>query len=268
MPKNKKEVVEEKIEEPVEEEVKENNKEVFEPVEENTEEVSGEEEVAAPKRGRYEEEEEVVWIPKTELGRLAEAGKITIEDIFNNSHKIKEAEIVDKLVPNLEEEIIYIGGSPGKGGGIQRSAVRRTVRIHKSGKRMSLSAMVIVGNRDGYLGVGFGKAVSNKEAIKKAAVAARKNLFPVRRGCGSGECKCEDKHSIPFAITGKKGSVQVKLMPAPRGLSLCAPDEIKKVFRLAGIRDIRMKSSGQTGSRINFIYAVENALRNLNQIKL
>ena len=57
-------------------------------------------------------------------------------------------------------------------------------------------------------------------------------------------------------------------MPAPRGLSLCAPDEIKKIFELSGIKDIRMKSRGQTGTRFNFIYAVENALKNLNKMRL
>jgi len=100
--------------------------------------------------------------------------------------------------------------------------------------------MVIVGNKNGYLGVGFGRAPTNKEAIKKAARNARLNIFPIR----------------------------IKLMPAPRGLNLCAPDEIKKIFRLAGIKDIRMKSRGQTGTRLNFIYAVENALKNLNKMRL
>lgn len=262
MPISKK-VVENKVEETPESEPVE-----VEAIPEEVAEAPKEVAPAVVERRRDFEPEEEVWEPKTELGRLASEGKITIEEIFSQGHKIKEAQIIDKLIPDLEEEVIYIGGSPGKGGGIQRSAVRRTVRIHKSGKRTSLSAMVIVGNKNGYLGIGFGRSTSNKEAIKKAATDARKNVFPVRRGCGSSECKCGELHSIPLSITGKKGSVLVKLMPAPRGLSLCSPDEVKKVFRLAGIKDIRMKSRGQTGTRLNFIYAVEDALRNLNEVKL
>jgi small subunit ribosomal protein S5 len=163
---------------------------------------------------------------------------------------------------------LYVGGSSGKGGGIQRRAIRRTVRIHKSGKRMNLSAMIVIGNREGYFGIGFGRAKSNKEALKKAALEARKNIFHVKRGCGSWECKCGTKHSIPLEITGKAGSVVVKLMPAPKGLGLCVSDEIKKIFELIGIQDIRIKTRGQTGTRINFVYAVEDALRNLNRYKI
>lgn len=212
--------------------------------------------------------EEKPWVPKTKLGNLVNEGKISLEDIFKLGYKIKESEIVDSLITDLEEGIIYIGGGPGKGGGIQRKAARRTIRIHKSGRRINISAMVVVGNKKGYLGIGFGRALTNKEAIKKATRNAKLNIFPVRRGCGSAECKCGEEHSIPSTSIGKTGSVVVKLMPAPRGLGLCAPDEIKKLFRLVGIKDIRIKSRGQTGTRLNFIYAVENALKNLNKMKL
>ena len=218
---------------------------------------------------RYRDEpEEEPWIPKTKLGNLVKEGKITLDDIFKLGYIIKEPQITDFLIPDLEEELILIGGSPGKGGGIRRSMIRRTVRIHKSGRRLNLSAMVVVGNKNGYLGVGFGRAATNKEAIQKAAKKARMNIFPIRRGCGSAECMCGEEHSIPFTSFGKTGSVLVKLMPAPKGLSLCSPEEIKKIFRLAGIKDIRIKSRGQTGTRINFIYAVEDALKNLSKSKL
>ncbi|RLJ00439.1 MAG: 30S ribosomal protein S5 [Candidatus Aenigmatarchaeota archaeon] len=219
-------------------------------------------------RGFRDEHEEEPWIPKTKLGTQVQAGKITLEDIFKFGHLIKEPQITDFLIPDLEEELILIGGSPGKGGGIRRSMIRRTVRIHKSGRRLNLGAMVVVGNKNGYIGVGFGRAATNKEAIQKAARKARMNIFPIRRGCGSAECMCGEEHSIPFISFGKTGSVLVKLMPAPKGLKLCSPEEIKKMFRLAGIKDIRIKSRGQTGTRMNFIYAVENALKNLSKSKL
>lgn len=208
------------------------------------------------------------WVPKTKLGRLVKEGKIEIDKIFELGYKIKEFEIVDFLISDLEEKIILIGGSPEKGGGIQRRTIRRTVRVHKSGRRVNLSALVVVGNRRGYIGFGFGRASTNKETVKKAAMKARLNIFPVKRGCGSWECECGREHSVPFTVKGKCGSIVVKLMPAPRGLGLCAPDEIKKVFELVGIEDVRMKTRGQTGTRLNFVYAVEDALRNLNKIKL
>ncbi|MCK4730420.1 MAG: 30S ribosomal protein S5 [Candidatus Aenigmarchaeota archaeon] len=219
-------------------------------------------------RGFRDEPKEEPWVPKTKLGTQVKDGKVTLEDIFKFGHLIKEPQITDFLIPDLEEELILIGGSPGKGGGIRRSMIRRTVRIHKSGRRLNLGAMVVVGNKNGYIGVGFGRAATNKEAIQKAARKARMNIFPIRRGCGSAECMCGEEHSIPFISFGKTGSVLVKLMPAPKGLKLCSPEEIKKMFRLAGIKDIRIKSRGQTGTRINFIYAVENALKNLSKSKL
>ncbi len=208
------------------------------------------------------------WMPYTKLGKLVKEGKITLEDIFSKGYVIREPEITDFLLPDLEEKVLYVGGTTGKGGGIQRRAIRRTVRIHKSGKRMNLSAMVSVGNKKGYLGIGLGKAKSNKEALKKAALSARKNIFFIKRGCGSWECKCGETHSIPLETFGKTGSITVKLMPAPKGLGLCASDEIKKLFELVGIQDIRVKTRGQTGTRMNLIYAVEDALRNLGKYKI
>jgi len=242
----------------------------YETTETETKENESEDKKEFKKQGhRYRDEsEEEPWIPKTKLGNLVKEGKITLDDIFKLGYIIKEPQITDFLIPDLEEELILIGGSPGKGGGIRRSMIRRTVRIHKSGRRLNLSAMVVVGNKNGYLGVGFGRAATNKEAIQKAAKKARMNIFPIRRGCGSAECMCGEEHSIPFTSFGKTGSVLVKLMPAPKGLSLCSPEEIKKIFRLAGIKDIRIKSRGQTGTRINFIYAVEDALKNLSKSKL
>ena len=118
-------------------------------------------------KAKLEKETKESWVPKTKLGNLVKEGKITLEDIFNSGYKIKEPEIVDFLVPDLEERIMYIGGSSGKGGGIQRRAARRTVRIHKSGRRINLSAMVVVGNKNGCIGIGFGRAATNKETLKR-----------------------------------------------------------------------------------------------------
>ncbi len=209
------------------------------------------------------------WVPKTELGRKVYNGEITnIEEVFKKGYIIREPEIVDILLPDLKEEIILIGGSSGKGGGIKRIPIRSTVRMHKSGRKRSLHAMVVVGNEDGYLGIGYAKGKDARETIIKAAKKARLNITPIIRGCGSWECHCHGNHTIPFKVEGKAGSVRVKLIPGPRGLGLVASSEVKKVLSLAGIKDVWMQSFGQTRTRINHIYAVFNALKNLAKIRV
>ncbi|MEM1895729.1 MAG: 30S ribosomal protein S5, partial [Nanopusillaceae archaeon] len=75
-------------------------------------------------------------------------------------------------------------------------------------------------------------------------------------------------HSIPFKVEGKQGSVRVIFLPAPFGTGLVAPDEIKKLLRLAGIRDIWMKSFGQTRKKINFIFAAYKALKKTTEYRI
>src|SRR3989344_4663598 len=110
--------------------------------------------------------------PRTKLGRLVADGAITLDGIFESGKKIKESEIVDKLVPNLQNDVILIVGSPGKGGGIRRTPTRRTARMHRSGRRYRVSAMVVVGNGDGYIGIGKATALERRVAVDKAIHAA------------------------------------------------------------------------------------------------
>lgn len=216
-------------------------------------------------------EERISWVPKTELGRKVLSKEITdIMQIFSEGEKIMEPEIVDMLLPQIESEIIMIGGSTGKGGGIRRTPSKRTARMHKSGRRYNISAMVVIGNGNGFVGLGFvaGPPAKHRELMEKALQNAKLNLIPVRRGCGSWECFCAKPHSIPVAVSGKSGSVIVELKPAPKGIGLCVSDEVKKIMRMAGIRDIWSKTRGQTQSRINLIKAVFYALKKLNTIKI
>lgn len=216
-----------------------------------------------------EEEREILepekpWIPKTKLGKEVLEGKIiSIDKIFEMGEKIKEAEIVDKLL-KLKTEIIWIGGSPGKGGGIKRTPTRRTARMHRSGRRYKISSLVVVGNEDGYVGVGQGVGVTHQIAIEKAIKKAKLNIIPVFRGCGSWRCRCNDPHSIKMKTEGKAGSVRIILMPAPRGAGLVCSDELKKFFMLAGIKDILTKSFGKTKTRFNHVLAAFDALKKLN----
>ena len=229
-----------------------------------------------PRRGyrdsRKEEEPSYkTWKPKTILGKKVLSGEITdINKVFAEGMKISESQIVDMLIPDLEKDVIFIGGSKGKGGGIRRNPFKRTSRMHKSGRRYRISVMAIVGNRNGYVGLGVATSPAGKhrEAIEKATQKAKMNIIPVARGCGSWECLCATNHSIPFAVKGKRGSVIVNLMPAPKGIGLCVSNEIKKIMRMAGISDIWCKSRGNTKMRTNFTMAVFSALRKLNVYKL
>jgi len=208
------------------------------------------------------------WKPKTKLGRLVFEKKITnLDEIFEKGLKIKEPEIVDFLEPGMKSEIVLIGGRPGKGGGIQRTPIRITAKMHRSGRRYTSSAFVVVGNGRGIVGIGKGRAKEGRLAIEKAIEKAKLNLIKVRRGCGSWECGCGGEHSIPFKVEGKSGSVKVKLMPAPRGAGLVVSDEVKKIMRLAGIEDVWIKSFGNTGMRINHIQAIFDGLRKLHSYK-
>lgn len=210
------------------------------------------------------------WTPRTNLGKKVLSGEInSIEAIFENGIKITEPEIVDILVPDLKNDIILIGGSGGKGGGKRRTPSKRTTRMHKSGRRFRLSAMVVVGNGNGYVGVGkaHGPPGRHREVVEKALAKAKLNLIPVRRGCGSWECACGTPHSMPFQITGKSGSVKATLKPAPKGVGLVVMDEMKKVMRLAGIKDVWCKSMGQTTTRHNTIDAVFDAFSRTNKFR-
>ncbi|MBN2102077.1 MAG: 30S ribosomal protein S5 [Candidatus Aenigmarchaeota archaeon] len=213
-------------------------------------------------------EEEVVWVPRTQLGRDVVEGKYkTIDDVFAEGKVILEPEIVDYLVPDLQQEIIYIGGTPGKGGGIRRTATKMTARMHKSGRRMTLNALIVVGNGDGIVGIGSASSQEHRIAIEKATKQAKLKVIRVKMGCGSWECNCGGSHSIPYKTEAKRGSVIVKFLPTPKGVGIVSDKESKKIFQIAGIKDIWVNASGQTGTRTNLAIAIFDALKNLSSRK-
>jgi small subunit ribosomal protein S5 len=215
-------------------------------------------EIAGP-RGEF-----FLWKPKTKLGKLVASGAITsIDEILGSGQKIIEPEIVDKLVPNLKNELILIGGRKGKGGGIKRIPVNITATMHRSGRKFTSNAFAVVGDEDGLIGLGKASALESRAAINKAIGKAKINVVRIKRGCGSWECGCGTNHSIPYKTEGKSGSVRVILMPAPKGLGLVADDESKKALRLAGIKDVWVKTYGNTRMRINLITALFKALKGL-----
>ena len=188
------------------------------------------------------------WEPRTRVGRLVKEGKITsIDEIFRRNLPILEPEIVDYLLPNLEHEVID---------------VTIVQKMTDAGRITRFRAVVVAGNRDGYVGLGKGKARQFRFAVEKALRNAKLNVVPVRRGCGSWECTCGEAHSVPFTVYGKSGSVEVVLKPAPKGTGLVAGDVAKAVLRLAGISDVWSFTRGETRTTYNFARATFLALRN------
>lgn len=225
------------------------------------EEVEEKEEVVEPIE---EVKEEEIWTPKTSLGKKVLEGKIkSIDEIFEKGKRILEPEIVDMLLPDLKVEYVMIGGRVGKGGGKQRIPIRITTKVTKSGRRFHYSSLAIVGNEDGYVGIGKGRSNDPRVAMEKAVKKAKLNIKKILRGCGSWECKCDEKHSIPFKVKGRSGSVRIILMPAPKGVGLVCNEEMKKIFKLAGIKDIWVKSFGNTQQYVNLIKACFDALEKL-----
>ncbi|MCX6741613.1 MAG: 30S ribosomal protein S5 [Candidatus Pacearchaeota archaeon] len=207
------------------------------------------------------------WSPRTQLGKQILKNEIKdIDQIFDSNFKILEPEIVDSLLPGLEMELINIGQSKGKFGGGKRRVWRQTQKKTAEGNVPTFACMVIVGDKNGHIGMGYGRAKETLPAKQKAIRQAKLNLIKIRRGCGSFECTCGEQHSIPFKVEGKVGSVRVLLMPAPRGTGLVADKECQKVLKLAGIKDIYTRSFGQTRTKINMIKAYIEALKKLNEV--
>ncbi len=216
--------------------------------------------VPAPKR---------TWKPKTELGRMVQEGVITdISQIFDGGHHILEPGIVDALLPNMEEDLLLIGQAKGKFGGGQRRIFKQTQKKTKEGNKIHFKVCAAVGNRNGYVGVGLGKSKETVPARDKAKSRARVNLIRIRRGCGSWESGAVEPNTIPFTVEGRCGSVRIKLMPAPKGKGLCVEKECAKILALAGIKDIWSKTKGQTGTKVNLISALMDALKKLSEVKV
>ncbi|MDI9633820.1 MAG: 30S ribosomal protein S5 [Methanolinea sp.] len=197
--------------------------------------------------------EKVEWVPLTGLGRMVAAGEFSsIDQVLESGRPIKEPQIVDVFLPDLEDEVLDI---------------TMVQRMTDSGRRVKFRAVVVVGNRNGYIGFGQGKDAQVGDAIKKAIADAKINLIKVQRGCGSWECGCNAPHSVPMIVEGAAGSVRMTLKPAPRGIGLVTGDISKKVLELAGIRDVWTFARGQTRTTINFAKATFNALKATNMIR-
>jgi len=199
-----------------------------------------------PQRRRYQKPEEV-WIPKTSIGKRVIAGEInSMEEILSKGLRIQEAGIVKKLLPDLKTEVIDVGI-------IQK--------MTPNGQSTRFKALVAAGNENGWLGIGMGKSKQMRIAIEKANNAAYLSVSPVKLGCGSWECRCDQNHSVPFKVKGKGGSVTIEILPGPRGLGLVAGRKIKNLLKMAGLKDAWTTAKGSTPTMNSTSKAVLECLR-------
>jgi len=204
------------------------------------------------------------WKPKTKLGKLVKTGKIKdIDEALK--YKILESEIIDSLL-NLKTEILNIGQAKGKFGGGKRRAWRQTQRKTKEGNVPTFSCMAVIGDGNSYVGIGYGRAKETLPARSKAIRKAKLNLMKIKKGCSSFDCTCGEPHSVPFIVEGKVGSGRVKLMPAAQGTGLVAGDELKKILKVAGVKDVYSRTSGKKRTTLNLAKACMEALRKTTEM--
>jgi len=203
---------------------------------------------------RPERKTPVDWTPKTKLGKMVKTGQVTsMSDALQAGLPLRETEIADILLPEINDEVID---------------VNMVQRMTDSGRRIKFVITVAVGNNNGYVGLGQAKGKEVGSSIRKAIDNAKLNMIEIRRGCGSWECGCGKAHTIPFDITGKSGSVEITLKPAPQGIGLATGDVAKKILTLAGVQDCWTFTRGKTKTTVNYAKAVFDALKENSEMRV
>ncbi len=146
------------------------------------------------------------------------------------------------------------------GGGVLEDTVikiDRYAKVVKGGRRFSFGVLVVVGDRSGNVGIGYGKANSVPQGVEKAIADAKKNMVAINR-----------KHSsIPHAVSGRVGASHVVLVPASEGTGVIAGKMIRPLFELAGIRNLLTKAYGSTTPK-NLLKAGMDALKKLRTAEM
>ena len=131
--------------------------------------------------------------------------------------------------------------------------IKRVTKVVKGGSNSRFTALVVVGDKNGHVGAGLGKAAEIPEAIRKGMEDAKKSLV---------EVPINDNGSIPHDLTGKFGSASVLLKTSPEGTGIIAGGPARKVLELAGYKNIRTKSLGSNNKQ-NVVLATIEGLKNL-----
>ena len=144
----------------------------------------------------------------------------------------------ENSVPELQERVVYIN---------------RVSKVVKGGRRFALTALVVVGDGNGRVGVGMGKSQEVPTAIKKGVEDAKKNMFKV---------PLTKEHTVPHEIIGEYGAGQVLIKPAVPGTGVMAGGPVRAIMELAGVTDVITKSLG-TSNAMNIVKATAEGLKNL-----
>jgi len=205
----------------------------------------------------------------TKLGRLVKDGKIkSIEEIYLHSLAIKEYQIVDhffKSSPSSRDGKVAIKDTKPSGSSDKSTLRDEVLKISsvqkqtRAGQRTRFKAYVIIGDSNGHCGLGVKCAKEVATAIRGAIILAKISLVPVRRGYWGANLG--DVHTVPMKISGKCGSVMVRLVPAPRGSGIIAAPVPTKLLNLAGIHDVYTNTAGHTKTLGNFVKATFDAVR-------
>ena len=132
-------------------------------------------------------------------------------------------------------------------------SIKRVTKVVKGGRNFRFTALVVVGDGNGHVGAGLGKATEIPEAIRKGKEAAIKNMVAI---------PMDENHSIPHDFLGEFGSSSVLLKRAPEGTGIIAGGPVRSVVELAGIKNIRTKSLG-SNNKTNVVLATIEGLKNL-----
>ncbi|MEK6704393.1 MAG: 30S ribosomal protein S5 [Bdellovibrionota bacterium] len=135
--------------------------------------------------------------------------------------------------------------------------INRCAKVVKGGRRFSFSAIVVVGDKKGQIGIGLGKAGEVPEAIKKAGKQAKKNLMKVPL----------DGSTIPHEIIGRFGSSEVLMKPAPEGTGIIASSSVRAILEVAGIKNILTKSIRRDNPH-NVVRATVEGLKRLRSFAM